>query len=981
MNDKKIMSLKFTRVKLFAGIAWLNFITLVLLFCIILLPRALPFPSTFLTFDEMTIGRWISQMTQAALEGDWQNTANNYPAVTLMWVEAAQIKIAQWLSGQPSVAPQTLMDKDEVIFASLPRRRLALAVVNTIIIFITFWPLQRIYHNFIAVTATILMALDPFLLTQSRVFRTEGLTTGLMILSALVIMVYAKQRQNRWLILSGLLGGLATLTKITSLYLLPFAGLTLLTWSLFMDKPDIWTTLKSTARDIFVWSLVLVVTFFVLWPVLWVAPLTVFSEMYGIMVLSAQEASATWGAEGEFFFWGEIWRDDPGILFYIVSLAYRTTPIIWLGLIATLSGLIAIWVCRWGNTKLPEFLEGLASLIGPTLLVSAYVFFYFIAMSLGASKVDRYLLPVFPGLSILAAVGFLPIAALLGKISGLNPLKNWVIWGVLLIGSAWLSLPHHPYYFSYWNPLLGGGQGAAKILPIGSGEGLDIMMAHLNSLSDAENTNLSGDIDVYYICRLIFVGNCLEQSEFLNSDYFIAYIFAQQRKTVKPSIIQTVKSEGELARQFTKDKVDYAELYQMPANLQPTEQWLGDHGRLRGYRLSNLEVGAGDPLKVTIFWENGEQHGWQLHDSEFFVKLLDETGQIYQSASAQLKKEFEPYLLHPKEMLLFVAPLQLPVDIPIGRYQVEIGLRLKGTQKETWNFSLPESANIITVNRGTLMTSAETLSIEHRLNQPIGKTGLILLGYDDLTRQEFPRFDLYWQADKRLAEDYVLNLTLLNQQGQTVVTWENLLSPHIHPLITWRPGEIVKTSFPLTLGYALPADLYQPVLSLLPVGERTTQPIETLDLASLPKNFIFRSLEVKTQHRLTRATFAQSLDLLGYDLEGKPDASQGGGDLFVTLYWLNRRPLTPIEVEVQVLSEKREVVAQQLRPIPTPIDPTEQQSASRYEFSLTGLPSFLTIKARPIGAERWSQVQMSDGVVVEQIVIDDILNKIAPILN
>src|SRR6185503_1026162 len=121
----------------------------------------------------------------------------------------------------------------------------------------------------------------------------------------------------------------------------------------------------------------------------------------------------------------------------------------------------------------------------------------------------------------------------------------------------------------------------------------------------------------------------------------------------------------------------------------------------------------------------------KLADSEFFIKLLDETGQLHQTTSAQLEPEFSPYLAEADQILVFRAPLNLPADMPLGVYKLELGLRLKATGEETWNFPLTNLANTITVNRGALNVSAEALSIQHRLEQAVDKTGLTLLGYDD----------------------------------------------------------------------------------------------------------------------------------------------------------------------------------------------------------------------------------------------------------
>jgi hypothetical protein len=191
--------------------------------------------------------------------------------------------------------------------------------------------------------------------------------------------------------------------------------------------------------------------------------------MYIYLYQANTNIERVWGEEGSaLFFRSEILREDPGVLFYIWSLVYRTSPIVLLGLAITLGGtLLSLFPQRWQKSNLISLPSILSLPYFPAvLLIFAYTIFYFLAMSLGVSKVDRYLIPIFPGLSILAAVGFQLVVNLFSASAYLNWLK-WGIWGLVLIGNAWLALPQHPYYFTYWNPLLGGGQKAAKVLPVG----------------------------------------------------------------------------------------------------------------------------------------------------------------------------------------------------------------------------------------------------------------------------------------------------------------------------------------------------------------------------------------------------------------------------------------------------------------------------------------------------------------------------------
>jgi hypothetical protein len=92
-----------------------------------------------------------------------------------------------------------------------------------------------------------------------------------------------------------------------------------------------------------------------------------------------------------------------------------------------------------------------------------------------AKKFDRYALPVFPALTILAAAGFSRGYDLLSNRGIIDALKRfgvahpWQSAGYVLVVTALVVnlIWYHPYYLAYYNPLIGGGAVARQVLPIG----------------------------------------------------------------------------------------------------------------------------------------------------------------------------------------------------------------------------------------------------------------------------------------------------------------------------------------------------------------------------------------------------------------------------------------------------------------------------------------------------------------------------------
>jgi len=156
-----------------------------------------------------------------------------------------------------------------------------------------------------------------------------------------------------------------------------------------------------------------------------------------------------------------VWRvyeGDPGWLFYSVNYLWRETPVVLLGLF-----LAALMAAR---------LQGILAraegrVVAFWLLLAAGLFA--LLMTLGAKKFDRYLLPVFPFMATLAALGWW---SLLEPVFARRPRGAPLLLGALVMAQAVGTLATFPYYLSYYNPLLGGARRAPDVMLIGWGEGL-----------------------------------------------------------------------------------------------------------------------------------------------------------------------------------------------------------------------------------------------------------------------------------------------------------------------------------------------------------------------------------------------------------------------------------------------------------------------------------------------------------------------------
>lgn len=263
-----------------------------------------------------------------------------------------------------------------------------------------------------------------------------------------------------WL-LAGMLSGMAILTRATGVILVGVVGMALLI-RLIGDVQRgnrLTHVLILALQDGLIWLSSTVFTIFLLLPALWVQPRQTLSSLW-----AWSSNAATEGHENPTFFRG-IHTDDPGWLVYPTVLAWRTSPVEWFGIgILILLGL-------WGWRKKP-FISHTSLPFYIVAIVFSMV--YLLAMSMGAKKFDRYILPVFPIVTILAAQGLI-----LGKnwlLQRAN--KAWrcagyglLIAGVLLQAVFWQGT--RPYRLDYYNPVLGGASRAKSILQLGWGQGGD----------------------------------------------------------------------------------------------------------------------------------------------------------------------------------------------------------------------------------------------------------------------------------------------------------------------------------------------------------------------------------------------------------------------------------------------------------------------------------------------------------------------------
>jgi len=553
---------------------WLKTLTLLVVLLAMGLPRATAL-DRFVTPDE---SKWLMRSANFFLSLAQKDFANTYqkehPGVTIMWAGAAGFlyRYPSYVTQGPGQQerPQQFHRYLENHGASAldlleTGRRLDVAAI-LIVLALAYLAAIRLIGHLPAFIGFLLIAFDPFLIALSRLLHLDSLLSALMLLSVLTWLNYL-YRGRRWfdLSLSAGAAGLSWLTKSPGLFLLPFIGIVCIveiTRAWRTEHPLSWKKIfRGYAIPALIWTGIGAAVFVILWPAMWVNPLDTLQQIF-----TAAASYASEGHDSITFFNGSVYQ--AGISdwrFYPVNFFWRTTPLVLAGLLLLI---IALAIPRrfmlTGQEKWIIFYLGL------------FVLSYTVFMTLGAKKFDRYLLPVFAPLNILAGWGWVAILKpLLEKPQAssanaghrLKWLGGVAILAVVVIAQGVSAGQTYPYYFSYYNPLAGGSRHAPQVMMIGWGEGLDQAARYLNSKPDAEKLSVASwypDGPFSYIFR----GKTQQQDLPANPqdlprlDYLVLYVHQWQRQLPSQEFLEFFAAQTP-EKIFSIDGLEYARVYRL----------------------------------------------------------------------------------------------------------------------------------------------------------------------------------------------------------------------------------------------------------------------------------------------------------------------------------------------------------------------------------------------------------------------------------
>lgn len=395
---------------------------------------------TFLTADEKT---WIVRSYEFIRAfkdlrfNDMLQTT--HPGVTTLWMSGIAITTKMFIGHSPFTT--------NALIYFIKSAQFPIVLINSLAVVLLYVLMKKMAGRAVACIAALFIALDPFIIGYSRVIHVDALLGSFLTLSIIATILYARNLERRYLIASSLCAALALLTKIPAIFIVPFFITAIV---IFQYKKLLkFDFFVERTKDTILWVLTVALGIVIIWPaLLWVPnPVgNVLAIQRDVTVAATTPHNMT-----------EEYSLKP--LHYLEALLDRSNPI---NLIGGIIGLVGISFLVF-KKKMPREM----------LLIAIYLFGFVLMMTLGAKKGDRYIMPAFFALNILAAFGFAWGFSLLTALRKKVP----VLIGILVAYLMVVVISYHPYEIAYSNPFFPDNLSQE----LGWGEGLDQVATWLNA--------------------------------------------------------------------------------------------------------------------------------------------------------------------------------------------------------------------------------------------------------------------------------------------------------------------------------------------------------------------------------------------------------------------------------------------------------------------------------------------------------------------
>ncbi|OJI09683.1 hypothetical protein COT69_00190 [candidate division WWE3 bacterium CG09_land_8_20_14_0_10_39_24] len=394
-------------------------------------------PSLSTSFIAINEPDWIersARFIEAFLKGNFANTYQKYhPGVALMWIIGICVK----LFGKEIFSVENF---PQFAFSA----RLVLGTVFFLIVLLSFNRLRKAFSfGLMFFLVPFLLFSEPFVIAFVRSIGLDALLTAFIFASFCFFGAYLKSNKFMDVAGAGIFFGLALLTKVTALVLVPVFVLGIL--GVLGVRPSAsWRMGLTPIKPLLMLFSISAVVFFLFFPAMWVGPLKTLKDIITLGAINAPlydyaSPIVSDGIAGSVF--------AQKFLSYSLVFAFRASPLL---LAFFLLGIIAFF-----SKKLDKKLRFLG------VLALVFLVCYYVPISFAGKKIFRYILPLFIPAGFLGYIGF---CFAIEKIEN----KRWLLPIVIGVFSVRIlyNISFAPNYLFYFNPLLGGRVSAQKFIKI-----------------------------------------------------------------------------------------------------------------------------------------------------------------------------------------------------------------------------------------------------------------------------------------------------------------------------------------------------------------------------------------------------------------------------------------------------------------------------------------------------------------------------------
>ncbi|MGQ9628221.1 MAG: hypothetical protein ACUVV0_15125, partial [Anaerolineae bacterium] len=453
------------------------------------------------------------------------------------------------------------------------------------------------------------------------------------------------------------------------------------------------------------------------------------------------------------------------------------------------------------------------------LALLAYVLLFAFFMALGRKKFDRYLLPLYPALDILAAWGLWAGAEKIARTWGREVKAKAFLFAMAGLQIALGGL-HYPYYLTFYNPLVGGGWLAPKAILVGWGEGLDEAVRYLNEKPGLKVASAYG----WEIFEHLFQGErkpLTRRSLFWDEpDYAVFYLNQVQRMLPEPELLACFR-EIKPERVVRLKGIDYAWIYPAPGKSCVPGQFLeggqfGEDIALLSYEADASRFGSEGKLKVDLYWQ-----GLRRMEEDYIVhlKLLNGAYRVWWKTEGRPAwGSYPTNQWRPGEVVGDRREIEVLPGTPPGAYHVAVALY--DLTHDRW--AEPQVGEEVLLGPVEIPRRppppVDALDIENRLRADWDDK-VRLLGYNlslglkpqgsGLRPGDNIHLTLFWECLAEMKENYTVFAHLLDENGKLVAQKDNEPVDGFYPTSVWQKEEIVRDQYDFQIPPEAPPGKYR----------------------------------------------------------------------------------------------------------------------------------------------------------------------------